>query len=112
MTVTDVNALVNRFEQAAKVMKTVSKGGVPQVPGMGPMGQMAHGKGRVAAPAKKKGSKSGNPAKRAAENAALESGGKIGGASSSGAGFGLGAKNPPTPTTDELEALQKFLGKG
>ena len=34
MTVTDVNSLVNRFEQAAKMMKTLSKGGVPQMPGM------------------------------------------------------------------------------
>ena len=30
----EVNALVNRFEQAAKMMKTVAKGGVPQVPGV------------------------------------------------------------------------------
>jgi signal recognition particle subunit SRP54 len=112
MTVTDVNSLVNRFEQAAKMMKTVSKGGVPQVPGMGPMGQMAHGKGRVAAPAKKKGSKSGNPAKRAAENAALASGAPSGGASASGAGFGLGSQNPGAPSSEELDALQKFLGKG
>src|SRR6195952_1338037 len=36
-TVTEVNGLVNRFEQAAKMMKTVAKGGVPQVPGMGPI---------------------------------------------------------------------------
>ena len=69
MTVTDVNSLVNRFEQAAKMMKTMSKGGVPQGmqqsfgPGMGriPVAKMKD-KG-------KKGSKSGNPAKRAAEAA-------------------------------------------
>ncbi len=66
MTVTEVNSLVNRFEQASKMMKTMSKGGVPQVmPGMPP------GMGRIAPPKKKdkgkKGSKSGNPAKRAAE---------------------------------------------
>ena len=36
-TVTEVNQLVQRFEQAAKMMKTVAKGGVPQVPGMGPI---------------------------------------------------------------------------
>ena len=36
MTVTEVNALVNRFEQAAKMMKTVARGGVPNIPGMGP----------------------------------------------------------------------------
>ena len=32
VTVTDVNQLVNRFEQAAKMMKSVAKGKVPQVP--------------------------------------------------------------------------------
>ena len=66
MTVTDVNSLVNRFEQAAKMMKTMQKGGIPQgMPGM------PAGMGRIAPPKKKdkgkKGSKSGNPAKRAAE---------------------------------------------
>ncbi|MFZ8252578.1 signal recognition particle protein, partial [Staphylococcus aureus] len=38
MTVTDVNQLVQRFEQAAKMMKTVARGGVPNIPGMGPIG--------------------------------------------------------------------------
>ena len=110
MTVTDVNALVKRFEQAAKMMKTVAKGGVPQVPGMGAMGALAHGKGRSSAPAKKKGSKSGNPAKRAAENAGLIT--PTGSTGSSGAGFGLGGGKPGGPTPEELDALQKFLGKG
>ncbi len=69
MTVTDVNALVNRFEQAAKVMKTVARGGVPNIPGMNPMamGGPAQGGyiGGKKKDKKKKGSKSGNPAKRA-----------------------------------------------
>ncbi len=68
-TVTEVNALVNRFEQAAKMMKTVARGGTPQIPGMGPIPGQKFG-GSKQQP-KKKGSKSGNPAKRAAENAAL-----------------------------------------
>ena len=78
MTVTDVNSLVNRFEQAAKMMKTVARGGMPQIPGMGPIpGGGGYGGGkRQAAKGKKKtsGSRSGNPAKRAAENAAIASG--------------------------------------
>jgi len=69
MTVTDVNSLVNRFEQAAKMMKTMQKGGVPQ----GMQQSFGPGMGRIASPKKKdkgkKGSKSGNPAKRAAEAA-------------------------------------------
>lgn len=69
-TVTDVNQLINRFEQAAKMMKSMAKGGVPQLPGVNPamMGSAIGGKKRDK---KKKGSKSGNPAKRAAENAGL-----------------------------------------
>src|SRR4051812_20402024 len=76
MTVTDVNQLVTRFDQAAKMMKTVARGGVPQVPGMGPVPGAGFGGGRGKAQAKKKqsGSRSGNPAKRAAENAALAAG--------------------------------------
>jgi len=76
-TVTEVNSLVNRFEQAAKMMKTVAKGGMPQMPGSNP-GMPGMGGGFIAKPKKKdkgkKGSKSGNPAKRAAEEAARNSG--------------------------------------
>jgi signal recognition particle subunit SRP54 len=91
MTVTDVNSLVNRFEQAAKMMKTMAKGGNPGLPGM-PQGLPAFGgagsqanKNKKAKP--KKGGKSGNPAKRAAEAAgiSLESQGDSG----SGSAFGL-----------------------
>ena len=109
MTVTDVNALVNRFEQAAKMMKTVAKGGVPQMPGMGPMQGMGHGGGKKQQQAKKKGSKSGNPAKRAVENAALAAGvSKPGG----GAGFGFAKPGSDGPSPEELDALQKMLGRG
>src|SRR5919199_1061468 len=92
MTVTDVNQLVTRFEQAAKMMKTVARGGVPQVPGMGPVPGASFG-GAPGRPKKKQGgSRSGNPAKRAAENAARAQALAAKPASSSGgAGFGLGA---------------------
>jgi signal recognition particle subunit SRP54 len=107
-TVTDVNSLVTRFDQAAKMMKTVAKGGVPQVPGMGPIPGAKFGGGKPQQQ-KKKGSRSGNPAKRAAENAALATG-----ASStpavSGSGFGLGGK-AGGPSEEELASLQKFLGR-
>lgn len=76
-TVTEVNSLVNRFEQAAKMMKTVAKGGMPQMPGAMPgipgMGGGYIGKGKKKDKGKK-GSKSGNPAKRAAEEAARNAG--------------------------------------
>jgi len=107
-TVTEVNGLVNRFDQAAKMMKTVAKGGMPNIPGMGPIPGAKFGKPKVQ---QKKGSKSGNPAKRAAENAALAAGTKVGGTEApSGSGFGLGGKQGG-PSEDELASLQKFLGR-
>jgi signal recognition particle subunit SRP54 len=112
MTVTDVNQLVNRFEQAAKMMKTVAKGGVPNVPGMGPIPGAGFGGGR-GKQQKKKGSRSGNPAKRAAENAAIAAGTKPGASAAGGTGFGLGGGKPKqgAPTEEELASLQKFLGR-
>jgi signal recognition particle subunit SRP54 len=111
-TVTEVNGLVNRFDQAAKMMKTVAKGGVPNIPGMGPIPGQKFGKPKVQA---KKGSKSGNPAKRAAENAALAAGTKPASSTdSAGSGFGLGGGKGAKaggPTEEELASLQKFLGR-
>ena len=114
-TVTEVNALVNRFDQAAKMMKTVAKGGMPQVQGMAPMPGAGFGGGRPKIQQKKKGSKSGNPAKRAAENAALAAG-PVPVASAPGSGFGLGggkggAARAGGPSEEELAALQKMLGR-
>jgi signal recognition particle subunit SRP54 len=118
MTVTDVNQLVQRFEQAAKMMKTVARGGVPQVPGMGPIpGAGGYGGGKRQAAknkGKKSGSRSGNPAKRAAENAAIASGATPagqGGATGSGFGLGGAAGAKGAPTEEELAALQKMLGR-
>jgi len=88
MNVTDVNSLVNRFEQAAKMMKTVAKGGTPQLPGM-PQGLGGVVPRKKAKEKKKSGSKSGNPAKRAAELNAKELGIKPAG-SGSGSAFGIG----------------------
>jgi signal recognition particle subunit SRP54 len=87
-TVTEVNSLVTRFEQAAKMMKTMAKGAMPQMgggmPGMPQMGGGYIGGKSKKNDKKKKGSKSGNPAKRAAENSGVNpaSGG-------SGSSFGL-----------------------
>jgi signal recognition particle subunit SRP54 len=109
--VTEVNALVNRFDQAAKMMKTVAKGGVPQVPGMGPIPGASYGGRPKQQQQKKKGSRSGNPAKRAAENAALAAGVKEPTAPA-GSGFGLGgARGNGGPSPEELASLQKFLGR-
>ena len=109
-TVTEVNALVTRFEQAAKMMKTVARGGMPQMPGMGPIPGMRPTSAKSSTKAKK-GSKSGNPAKRASENAAIASGVKPGGSGGSGFGLGGGGAAKDGPSDEELAALQKFLGR-
>jgi signal recognition particle subunit SRP54 len=85
MTVTDVNSLVNRFEQAAKMMKTMSRGGNPGIPGM-PTGLAPMGRPQAKKAKGKKGSKSGNPAKRAAEAAGIE----LPKTDKGGSAFGLG----------------------
>lgn len=111
MTVTDVNQLVQRFEQAAKMMKTVARGGVPNIPGMGPI----PGAGRPGASSKRgkqqkaKGSRSGNPAKRAAENAGIAA---QTAEAPTGSGFGLGGGAKGAPTEADLAELQKMLGRG
>ena len=112
MTVTDVNQLVQRFDQAAKMMKTVARGGVPQVPGMGPVPGMGGGR-RPQQAKKKQGSKSGNPAKRAAENKALAEGRSLKPQTSGGAGFGLGGgqAGQDAPSEDQLAQMQKLLGR-
>lgn len=68
--VSEVNNLVDRFSAAQKMMKQMSSGkGMPQLGGMGGMGMGGMGMPAPVAQkvAPKKKSKSGNPAKRAAE---------------------------------------------
>jgi signal recognition particle subunit SRP54 len=104
MTVTDVNQLVQRFDQAAKMMKTVARGGVPSMPGVGSMGRPGASAKR-GKQQKAKGSRSGNPAKRAAENAGLPA------VEPTGSGFGLGGGGK-APSEADLAELQKLLGRG
>ncbi|GAA1319025.1 signal recognition particle protein [Leucobacter albus] len=108
MTVTDVNSLVQRFEQAAKMMKTVARGGMPQIPGMGPIPGMGGHGGKKKQQQKGKGAKrSGNPAKRAQTPAEAP-------ATAGGSGFGLGKGGGAgaAPSAEEMEKLQQMLGGG
>ncbi|KIP52080.1 signal recognition particle protein [Leucobacter komagatae] len=109
MTVTDVNSLVQRFEQAAKMMKTVARGGMPQIPGMGPVPGMGGHGGKKKQQQKGKGAKrSGNPAKRAQLPAETP-------ATQGGSGFGLGGAagaGGAAPSPEEMEKLQQMLGGG
>ncbi|KAB1659593.1 signal recognition particle protein [Pseudoclavibacter chungangensis] len=110
-TVTDVNELVKRFDQAAKMMKTVARGGTPQIPGMGPVpGGYGRAKAAKAAKGKQKGkARSGNPAKAARQ--AIEQ--PTSTSAPTGAGFGAAAGGTGTgqPSEEELAQLQKFLGR-
>lgn len=108
MTVTDVNQLVQRFDQAAKMMKTVARGGVPNIPGMGPMGGKPGASAKRGSKQKSKssGSRSGNPAKRAAENAGVVTATSA----PTGSGFGLGGP-AAEPTAEDLAQIQKLFGK-
>jgi signal recognition particle subunit SRP54 len=104
MTVTEVNQLITRFDAASKMMKTVARGGTPAIPGMGPM---PGGRVKAKAPVAKKGSRSGNPAKRAAENAALQSAPATGGNS-----FGIGAAPDAEVSESEMETMRRFIERG
>lgn len=73
--VSDVNNLIDRFTQAAKMMKQMAKGGMPQMPGMPNVPGMGLPKPPQQKKQQKQGKgakKSGNPAKRAAQAAGLD----------------------------------------
>lgn len=110
-TVTDVNMLVKQFEQAAKMMRTMARGGMPQLPGMQQVPGLPgmHG-GKKKQQGKKKGArKSGNPAKRA--QVAPAPGGAV---AVSGAGFGAAAQGvadvaAQKPAADDIQRMQELL---
>jgi signal recognition particle subunit SRP54 len=121
---TDVNQLLERFTNAQKMMRQMSRGGgAPGMPGMGGFPGMGGGKkskGRSQAPARKAKGKSGNPAKRAAqERAAADRAAGAGPAapaaepgSAFGARGGQGASGAPqSPDEVDLPDLSKYLGR-
>jgi signal recognition particle subunit SRP54 len=111
--VSEVNALLERFTEAQKMMKQLARGGgipgMPGVPGLGGGG----GKRGKQQPQRKK-SKSGNPAKRAAEERAAAEKAKAGRSAGNGSAFGGGAGQAGAPDLDpdNLPAgFEKFLGR-
>lgn len=111
--VAQINSLVKRFDDAQRMMKAMAGGG--GMPGMGGMPAMGPGglpggkksKGKQAPQRKVKG-KSGNPAKRAAQERALREGKP---AAAQGSAFGLGQSTPEEPAFDpsQLPSLDKYL---
>ena len=111
-TVQEINSLVERFEQARKMMQQVSRGGgVPGMPGMGGMPGIGGGGRKAKRAAKKKSAnkkgRSGNPAKRAAQEREQSQQGQKGKGSSFGVGASQGAGQPGG--TPDFEDLARFL---
>jgi signal recognition particle subunit SRP54 len=120
VTVTDVNQLLERFGQAQKMMKSMARGGGGGLPGM--PGIPGAGKRGKQAPQRKK-SKSGNPAKRAAEERAAAEKAASGRAASAAGAFGAPGANGAGASEDAdplagfdpsnlPKGFEKFLGKG
>lgn len=100
-TVTEVNQLVNRFEQAAKMMKSMANGKMPNIPGMGPTPPDVRS-GQKSKNKKSSKSRSGNPAKRAAEQAGVNHETNL--KPVEGGSFGIGSKS--AQMADILESLK------
>jgi signal recognition particle subunit SRP54 len=110
--VSEVNALLERFTDAQKMMKQLARGGgIPGMPGLPGMGG---GKRKQQQPQRKK-SKSGNPAKRAAEERAAAEKASAAKASGGGGAFGAGAGDGGIPADLDPSQLpagfEKFLGR-
>ena len=110
VTVSEVNGLLERFTEAQKMMKSLARGGgIPGMPGMPGMG----GGRKGAKQQQRKKSKSGNPAKRAAEERAAAE--KAQTAKSSGGAFGAGAGDGGIPAdldpANLPKGFEKFLGR-
>jgi len=115
VTVTDVNQLLERFRDAQKMMKSLARGGGGGLPGM--PGVPGAGKRGRQQPQRKK-SKSGNPAKRAAEERAAAQRAAEGRSKAAASAFGMpsSGQDGGDPMTDlDLSTLpkgfDKFLGK-
>ena len=116
VTVSEVNALLERFTEAQKMMKQLARGGgIPGMPGVPGMGGGKKGKQQ-----QRKKSKSGNPAKRAAEErkaaerakAARSAGaGSAFGSGAGGAGAGDGGMPADFDPASLPKGFEKFLGR-
>ncbi|MGQ4495796.1 signal recognition particle protein [Dermabacteraceae bacterium P13101] len=116
-TVTEINQLLERFKQAQQMMRSMKRGGgmgggLPAMPGMPGMGMGKKSRGKAQAGKKGKKSRSGNPAKRAAEEkAAAQRSANAGGSAFAPPSLPQGG---PAANLDDVElpdALKKMFGK-
>ncbi len=117
VSVTEVNQLQERFGDAQKMMRQMRKGGgMPGMPGMAGMpGMGAGGKGKTKAQPQRKKSKSGNPAKRAAEEKAAAQKQSAARENAMGSAFGMGGAGADEQDLSNLElpkGFEKFLDQG
>ncbi|WP_036959864.1 signal recognition particle protein [Promicromonospora kroppenstedtii] len=125
-TTTAINQLLERFDNAQKMMRQMAKGGgmgpggMPAMPGGPGMGMGKKSRGKTQPPKKGKKGKSGNPAKRAqqekdAMQRALGGGPAAKPAAPAGSAFGVGPKQgDEAPDLNSIElppGLEKFLGR-
>ncbi|MBI9115568.1 signal recognition particle protein [Sanguibacter suaedae] len=106
VTTTDVNQLLERFAGAQKMMRQMARGGGMAVPGMGNLPGMGGKKarGRQQAPVRRKKGRSGNPAKRAAEQKGVDG-------SPAGSAFGVAPTGEKDGPLEIPAGLEKFLGR-
>ncbi|MFV0426244.1 MAG: signal recognition particle protein [Beutenbergiaceae bacterium] len=108
--VSEINGLLARFEQAKTMMRSMARqGGRPGPMGMGGLpGGGKKSKGRMAPPRRTKKGKSGNPAKRAQQEreAAQKAANK-----DSGSAFGSGGQQELDPAALQALDLGKYLGR-
>ena len=110
MTVTEVNQLVQRFEQAAKMMKTVAKGGMPHIPGMGPIPGMGDRARRSAASRRKEeGLALGQPRQARGRERRPR---RVGARTPTGSGFGLGGGCRRRPERGRARRAAEDAGRG
>nr|NLD40568.1 signal recognition particle protein [Actinomycetales bacterium] len=108
-TVTEVNSLVDRFEQAKTMMRQMARGaGMPGAGMMPGMGKKA--RGRMAPQRQQKRGKSGNPAKRARQEMEMREAEARRAQEPAASAFGGGAGE--APDLSELDPSQLNLPKG
>lgn len=109
-TVAEVNQLVERFEQAKVMMRSMGGAMSGGMPGMGRLpGMGKKSKGRMAPQPKKKKGKSGNPAKRARQEMEAQ---ERAAQRASGSAFGVSAPQDGEIDLSQLPGgLGKYLGK-
>ena len=118
-TVSEINGLLERFESAKTMMRSMARNG-GRMPGMGGMpgpgglpGAGKKSKGRMAPPKKTKKGKSGNPAKRAQQEREAAERAARGPQAPSGSSFGVSSGGGEVdPASLDLPAgFEKFLGR-